>query len=199
MFGHVFGLLLDPQKQWTKIAALSDREIKRLLPYPIVMAVLPAIAFYIGTTHYGWQVLGNDVTRLTPQSALPLAVLFYAALMGAVVFIGWMIHWMSSTYDASSFPIKGVVLMGYACTPVFLAGLFGLYPVWWFDILLATAACGYAIRLLYLGVPPVMKVPEDRGFLYASAVFMMALVYIVLVLVATAILWEFVTMPVFTD
>ena len=89
--------------------------------------------------------------------------------------------------------------MGYACTPIFLAGAFGVYPVWWFDVLLATVACSYAIRLLYLGVPPVMRIPEDRGFLYASAVFMMALVYIVLVLVATVILWEFVTMPVFVD
>ena len=199
MFGHIFGLMIDPQKQWEKIAALSDREIKRLLPYPIVMALLPAIAFYVGTTHFGWEVLNNDVTRLTPESALPLAILFYVALMGAVVFIGWMMHWMSSTYAANSFPIKGVVLMGYSCTPIFLAGLFGIYPVWWFDVLLATAAGGYAIRLLYLGVPPVMQVPEDRGFLYASAVFMMALVYVVLVLVATAILWEFVAMPVFTD
>src|SRR5690606_26861120 len=103
------------------------------------------------------------------------------------------------TYAASSFVIKGVVLMGYACTPVFLAGAFAIYPVWWFDILLATAACGYACRLLYLGVPPVMKVPEDGGFLYASAVFMMALVYVVWVLVATAILWEYVATPVFTD
>ena len=106
MFGHIFGLLLDPQKQWKKIAALSDREIKKLLLYPIVMAALPAIAFYIGTTHYGWQVPGNDVTRLTPQSALPLSILFYVALMGAVVFIGWMIHWMSSTYEPAPSPSK---------------------------------------------------------------------------------------------
>ena len=199
MFGHIFGILLEPVKTWEKIATLPDHEIKKLLLFPIVMALIPAIAFYFGTTHYGWRILGDDVTRLTAESGFPLAVLFYIGLMGAVIFIGLMIHWMSSTYAASSFPIKGVVLMGYACTPVFLAGVFAVYPIWWFDVLLATAACGYAIRLLYLGVPPVMKVPEERGFLYASAVFMMALVYIVLLLVATAILWEFVAMPVFTD
>lgn len=199
MFGHVFGILLNPEKAWGKIAALPDKDIKRLLPYPILMALIPAIAFYIGTTHNGWKVLGNDITRLTPESGLPIAILFYVAVLGAVLFIGWMIHWMSSTYAADSFAIKGIVLMGYACTPVYLAGAFAIYPVWWFDILLATAACGYAIRLLYLGVPPMMKVPEDRGFLYASAVFMMALVYMVLVLVSTIILWEYVATPVFTD
>ncbi|MAT50008.1 MAG: hypothetical protein CMK32_02345 [Porticoccaceae bacterium] len=199
MFGHVFGMLLDPQAEWAKISALPDKEIKKLLPYPIVMALIPAIAFYIGTTEYGWRILGEDVTRLTPGSAIPLAVLFYLALLGAVVFIGYMVDWMSTTFNARSFLAKGIVLTAYATTPVFVAGLFAVYPVWWFDILLATAACSYAIRLVYLGVPPVMKVPEERGFLYASAVFMMALVYVVVVLVATAILWEYVAMPVFTD
>lgn len=199
MFGHVFGLFFTPDSEWRKIAALPDKEIKKLLPFPIVMALLPAIAFYYGVTETGWKVLGNDVTRMTHESAIPISVLFYAALMGAVVYIGWMIHWMSATYNAKSFIIKGIVLMGYACTPIFLAGVFAVYPVWWFDILLATAACGYAIRLVYLGVPVVMNVPEDRGFLYASAVFLIALVYVVMVLAATIILWEYVATPVFTD
>jgi hypothetical protein len=199
MFGHMFGVLVNPVSEWAKIAALPDKEIKKLLLYPILMALLPAIAFYLGTTITGWAVLGNDITRMTHDSAIPLSVLFYGAVMGAIIFIGWMIHWMSATYNASSFPIKGVVLMGYACTPIFLAGAFAVYPVWWLDILLATAACGYAIRLVYLGVPAMMKVPEERGFLYASAVFLVALVYMVVVLVATVILWEYVATPVFTD
>lgn len=199
MFGHMFGLLFEPQREWRKIASLSENEIKRMLPYPIVMALLPAVAFYVGTTVFGWSIRGEETTRITSGSAIPLSVLFYLALMGAVVFIGWMVNWMSATYDADSFAIKGIVLVGYACTPVFLAGIFGAYPIWWFDVLLAIAACGYAIRLIYVGIPIVMKVPEERGFIYASAVFMMALVYVVAVLVATALLWEFVAMPVFTD
>ena len=89
--------------------------------------------------------------------------------------------------------------MGLCCSPVFLAGIFAVYPIWWFDLLLATAACSYAIRLMYLGIPDVMHVPEDQGFLYASAIFAMALVYVVVVLVATVLLWEYVAAPVFTN
>jgi Yip1 domain len=199
MLGHVFGVMVNPVLEWQKIAALPDKEIKKLLLYPIFMALLPAVAFYVGTTSFGWKILGGEVTKLTPESGIPLAILFYIALISSVVFIGWMMDWMSKTYSATSFPIKGVVFIGYACTPIFLAGLFGFYPVWWFDLILATAACGYAIRLIYLGVPAMMKVSEDRGFLYASAVFMIALVYVVCVLVATALLWEYVATPVFTD
>jgi hypothetical protein len=199
MFGHILGLFLNPQAEWQKFGERSDESIKRLLPYPIMMALLPPIGFYIGTTQYGWSVMGESVTRITPASAIPISVLFYVAIIGAVIFVGGMIHWMSSTFNARSFAIKGVVLTGYACTPVFIAGLFAVYPVWWFDLLLATAACGYAIRLIYLGVPPVMQVPEDRGFLYASAIFMMALVYMAMMLGATVILWEFIQAPVFIN
>ena len=57
----------------------------------------------------------------------------------------------------------------------------------------------YSIRLLYLGVPKLMQVPEDLGMLYASALFAVALVYAVVVLGATVILWEYVAAPVFVD
>lgn len=199
MFGYIPGLLIRPRLEWGKLASLNDEQIKRLLPYPIVMSLLPAIGFYIGTTKVGWSVLSKEAVRITEASAIPLVVLMYIALLGAVVFIGLMVNWMSKTYQTASFPIKGVVLMGYACTPIFLAGAFAAYPVWWFDILLGCAAGIYTIYLVYMAVPQLMKVPWDRGFLYASAVFMVALVYVVVVLVGIAVIWEYVAMPVFTD
>ena len=89
--------------------------------------------------------------------------------------------------------------MGYSCMPIFVAAFFALRPIWWLDIILATLACCYAIRLIYMGVPALMNVPEDRGMLYASALFAVALVYAVVILVATVILWEYVALPVFVD
>ncbi|MBL4567499.1 MAG: DUF1282 family protein [Porticoccus sp.] len=199
MISHIFGLLYDPQSEWKKIAALSDETLKRMSIYFIFLGMIPAIGFYIGTTQFGWTIGDGEPIRITKESAIPLAVLFYIALMGAVVFIGLMVHWMSKTYSASLHAYKGFVFMGLCSTPVFLAGALAAYPVWWLDIIVATAACGYAIRLIYLGIPDMMKVPEDLGFLYASAVFAVALVYVVVVLVATVLLWEYVAAPVFTD
>ena len=199
MLGHIVGLLYDPQTEWKKIGALPEETLKRMSIYFIFLGMVPAIGFYIGTTQFGWTIIGDEPVRITEASAIPLVVLFYFALMGALIFIGWMIGWMSKTYNAEVNSFKGFVFMGLCCSPVFLAGIFAVYPVWWFDLLLATAACSYAIRLMYLGIPDVMHVPEDQGFLYASAVFAMALVYVVVVLVATVLLWEYVAAPVFTN
>jgi hypothetical protein len=145
-------------------------------------------------TFWGWQLI-----IVLAAITLPLAVLFYLALLSSIVAIGLMAHWMSKTYNAGSFPIKGMVLVGYANTPIFICGLLALYPVWWFDILIATVACCYSIRLLYMGVPKLMKIPDELGMLYASALFAVALVYMVVVLVATVILWEYVATPTFVD
>ena len=196
----IFGVIFTPGATWDRLAALSDAAIKRRLMTILLMAMIPPIGFYYGTTVTGWTV-GDDgsVIRVTAESAIPLAVLFYLALVVAAVFIGAMAHWMSKTYDADSFAIKGVVMIGYAAMPVYLSGLFAFYPIWWLDILVATAASCYTVRLVYLGVPPMMKVPEDRGMLYASALFAVALVYAVVGLVSTVILWEYVAEPVFVD
>lgn len=199
MFGHMLGLLFSPRAEWQKLADLDDEQVKRLLPYPIIMSLLPALGFYIGTTKVGWKVMGDSVVRVTEASAIPLAVLTYIALLGAIIFIGLMVNWMSQTYQVKTFPIKGIVAMAYAATPIFLAGAFAAYPIWWLDILLGTAAAVYTIYLVYMAIPSMMHVPWDLGFLYASAVFMVALVYIVVVLVGITIVWEYIATPVFID
>ena len=199
MIGHIFGLMRDPVTEWKRLAAEPESTFLRSLVLFLFLALIPPIGFFIGTTQTGWTIIGDEPVKITTASAIPLTVLFYLAIVGGVIFIGLMMDWMSKTYDADSSPYKDVVFVFYTATPIFLCGLFAIYPIWWIDILLATAACSYSIRLLYLGVPDMLKVPEERGFLYASAAFMMALVYMVVVLAATVILWEFVAAPVFTN
>lgn len=195
---ELIGILFSPQATWSALAQEPDSKIKSRLLLILLMAAIPPLGFYYGTTQIGWHS-GGELTKISAASAIPLMVLFYLALVASVVVIGLMTHWMSKTYNAQSFPIKGMVLIGMANTPIFLAGLLAFYPVWWFDIFIATAACCYTIRLLYLGVPKLMQVPEDLGMLYASALFAVALVYAVVVLGATVILWEYVAAPVFVD
>lgn len=195
---EILSIIFFPKATWQQLAKQSVPAIKARLLIVLIMPVVPPLSFYYGTTHWGWAA-GERIVKITPESAIPLMVLFYLALVSAIVVIGLMAHWMSQTYSADSYPIKGMVLTGYACMPIFVAGLLALRPVWWLDIVIGTLTCCYAIRLIYLGVPALMNVPEDRGMLYASALFAVALVYAVVILVATVILWEYVAPPVFID
>ncbi len=129
--------------------------------------------------------------RLTPSSALPMCVLFYLAMIAGVVFLGFMVRWMSVSYGTVATLAQGVTLISYTASPFFLAGVIGLHPVLWIDILIGCAVACYCIFLLYTAPVPIMGVPPERGFLYASAVFAVALVSFVALLGATVVLWNF--------
>jgi len=161
--------------------------------------MLAPIAWYVGSTQVGWQ-LGDRTIRLTEESAVQIMVLFYLAILIATTFLGYMIHWMSETYEAPDSTIaKGVGIAGYTLAPLFICGLSGFYPLLWLDMLLGCAAAAYTVYLLYIGVPIVMQIPHERGFLFASAMIGVGLVMCAALLGATVILWEMGAMPVFTE
>ena len=189
-------LLFSPIKGWHFIAESPTGIVRVLLAHTAPLALIPAVSWYFGVTKVGWTFAGETM-RLSEASALPLIVLFYLAMVTGVVFLGMMVHWMSETYGDKGTVAQGVTLISYTATPFFVAGLLGLYPLLWLDIFLGIAVACYCIYLLYAGVPEVMRIGRDRGFLYASAVFAVALVSFVGLLTATALFWGFGIEPEF--
>jgi hypothetical protein len=200
MIQHTFGLLVRPSAQWQTVADLPESSFKTLVLYPCFLAILPAVAWYYGTTQVGWTVGDHGETiKLTVASARQICILFYLTMVACVSIIGYFIHWMSDTYGAESTPTKGVVIAGLTATPLFIAGLVGFYPLLWLDMLVGVTAVCWAVYLMYLGIPIVMKIPEERGFLFSSAVLAIAMVILICLMVGSVILWDFGAAPAFTD
>jgi hypothetical protein len=80
-----------------------------------------------------------------------------------------------------------------------LAGVVGVYPILTLDLLLAILSSSWAVYLLYKGIPLAMKMPAERGFLYASSVVGVVLVMVIAMMGATLILWDMGFEPVFQD
>lgn len=210
-------LLVNPAQGWQSIASHRGGVASLLATHTVPLALIPTLCWFYGVTQQGWVVAGQTM-RLTTASALPMCALFFFAMIAGVLFLGAMVHWMSSTYRAeelypttapsasaeqtltgsrSSFA-DSVTLITYTATPFFIAGLLGLYPLLWVDLTIGTVVAAFSIYLLYLGVPTVMNVPPERGFLYASAVFAVALVAFVALLGTTVVLWDFGAAPEYT-
>lgn len=190
-------LMFMGKSAWQQVAADADSTLKVLFTQTVPFALIPAVCWYVGVTRFGWQIAGDPV-RLTPESALPMCILFFFACLGGVLFLGAMVYWMSTTYGDKASLAQGVTLISFTATPFFLSGIIGLYPILWLDITAGVAVACYCIYLLYTGVGPVMKVSSERGFLYASATFAVALVAFVGLLGATVLLWEFGPSPEYT-
>lgn len=199
MLTNPIQLLLSPKNYWQEFARAPESRFKTFIPYLMLMAIIAPVSWYFGTTQIGWQVGDGQVTRLTDESALRIAAVLYIVLILSVVAIGYAVHWMAGTYGSESTFLKGVAFASLTATPFFVLSLAGLYPILWLDMLVGLLAITWSTYLLFKGIPVAMGIPEDQGFMYASALVAVVLVIFLVLLGTTAILWDNGFLPVFTD
>lgn len=196
---HIWGLFVNPKREWVSIRNDECTVGKCYALHVMLLATIPAISGFIGTTQFGWQIGVGDPVKLTLASAGMISIMYYFAMLVGVYAIGWMIHWMGKTYDADVPLAQCVVLAAYTATPLFLIGIMELYPVLWLNMVVGIVALAYTVFLLYSGVPIMMDISEDRGFLFSSAVLAVGLVAFVGLLAVTALLWGMGLEPQFTQ
>ena len=193
---HIIGLFTDPTNQWEKIRE-QYKSRSGGIGFIFVLAAIPAISGYIGTTQVGWRIGVGDPVKITGDSAVMIAIIFYVAMIVGVFTIGWMIHLLGKAYEVERPLPLCLALAAYTATPLFLIGVMEVYPLLWLNLLFGMAALGLNIRLLYVGVPIMMEIPPERGFLFSSAILGLGLVALVAFLASTAILWDFGLAPEF--
>ncbi|WP_027854088.1 Yip1 family protein [Marinobacterium litorale] len=186
---HMMGVLYHPKKEWRSIKSEHYSTMHIFLAQISILAAIPAVSLFIGTTQVGWSLTGSDHVRLAVGSALPAAVAFYVAMWVAVGIIAYSVHWMEKTYGGSVSFDECLVLTTFTATPLFVAGLAGLYPMLWFNVSVGLIALCYSVYLLYSGVPEIMQIPEERAFFFATSILTVGLVVLVGLLAATVILW----------
>jgi hypothetical protein len=189
--GLIITLLSSPAKGWEQVKQ-EGMTIKQCYGrYVVPLSLIAAISAYIGTSLVGWRVGYEDTVTLTGSSALKLSILSFLAMLVVVYVVAKTIHWMASTYDSHR-PLEDCFLLAaFSAVPLYLVGITLLYPVPWFIYLVGLPALGYSVALLYTGVPIMMDVNKEKGFLFSSAILAFGLVALVGLIVVTVSLWGF--------
>lgn len=203
MLQHTFGILTNPDREWQRIRNDSQSFLKVYALHVPLLALIPVVAAYFGVTRFGWSVGGGSVVRLTTESALLLAISAYLAQLVAVYFLGEYINWMSRSFgvkdDAQRRHYEGTALAVYSAIPMMLAGVVLLYPQLWLVAGVFIVAGCYSVYLIYEGIPILMNIPKEQGFIYASSVITVGLVLAVVVMVTTVIVWSSGIGPVYVS
>ncbi|MBQ0745538.1 MAG: YIP1 family protein [Marinobacter sp.] len=194
---HTFGLLTKPDQQWEAIRKDSESVARLYTGHVLLLALIPAVAGFFGTSQVGWQIGDGQVTRLSISSALSLSVLFYAAMLAGIFILGKFIDFFAATYGVADQTPRGITMAAYTATPMFLIGIIAIYPSIWVVMLAGLVAIAYAVYLLYEGLPILMKIPEDRGFMFATAVLTVGLVMFVALLAISVVIWSMGIGPVY--
>ena len=200
---HTLGIFTHPAKEWSAIRADRSTFKQVFLSHVPFLALIPTVASFIGVTQVGWVIGGGEPTKLTVESALSLCGLTYFSLLLGVFILGEFINWMARTYGVKDTEerrhYEGTALAVYVCTPLFLVGIFSLYPSLWVNALALMVAGSYSIYLIYEGLPILMNIDKDRAFLFASSIVTVGLVLMVTTRIGSVLLWGMGIGPVYVD
>jgi hypothetical protein len=199
MLSHLIGILVNPSEEWKKIRDVECTIGKCYCGYVFIMAAIAPICGYIGTTVFGWEIGAREAIKLSTDSALVIAIAYYLVMLVGVFSMGLMIQWMGKTYGSEQNLSRCVRLAAFTATPLFLVGVFEVFPILWLNFVVGLPALAYSVKLLYTGVPIMMEIDHERGFLFSSAVLAVGMVALIVMMVATAILWFNGFAPQFVD
>ena len=188
ILNHIWGLYAHPKDEWQTIEKRHESLMYSLM-HILVVALIPAICSYYAAAHIGWTIGVGDPIKISQSSAQVMAVAMYAALVGGVFALAYLIQWMAKTFDSNPSFIQSLELAAYTATPMLMVGITTLFPVLWFVALAGLAAVSYSVYLLYSGVPIMMNIPEEKGFIYSSSVVTCGLVLLVSLMAFTAMMW----------
>lgn len=192
ILNHLWGIYTKPKEEWKTIDKQHESYFSSLSHIMIIALIPSGMAFY-ASAFLGWDI-GAGVTaetiRLTQNSALVMSVAMYFGLIVGVIALAILIHELAKSFDAHPNYTQSLEIAAYTATPLFMAGFGAFYPQLWFLMSVVLVGLSYSVYLLYTGVPIMLHIPEEKGFIFSSSVVTCGLVLMVILMVLSVILWS---------
>ena len=188
---HVWGLLSHPHREMQAIKHENETVSHHYTHHVLLMAAIPVVCAFIGTTQIGWNFGENIVVRPSLFTAFALAILFYALMLAGVAVMGRIIWWMARHYPHRPSLARCMVFAGYVATPMFLSGIVALYPLVWLCLFVGLVGLCYSGYLLYLGIPNFLEIDHKEGFLFSSSTLAIGVLVLEFLLGVTVIMWGY--------
>ena len=174
-------ICLTPTTEWPVIAAEPATPGGLITGYVVPLAAIGAIAGFIGGSIVGQTLPFAGTYRVPLVSGLVAAVLMLGLAVVGVFVLSLVINALAPTFGGEKNSTQALKVAVYSYTPAWIAAALNIIPVLG---ILAIFGAFYGMYLLYLGLPRLMKCPEDKAIPYTAVVIICA---IVLSFVITAI------------
>ena len=180
---RVRGIILKPKEEWLVIDKEQTDVATLFRTYVMPVSAIPPLATFLGTVIFGATIY-TGAARPTIVGALVSAIISYALGLVGVYIIARVIDYFAPQNGGQSNRVQAFKVAAYASTPSWLAGIFSLVP--------ALAGLGilglYGVYLLYLGLPVLMRVPQEKATSYTVTVIIATIVVFFVIFVVTGII-----------
>ena len=170
---RVKNILLTPKTEWPVIEAEPTPPATIVTSYVMPLAAIGAVAGFIGGSLVGTTVPFLGTYRVPITTGLVGAAFAFCFAIVGVFILAFIINALAPTFGAQKDSNKALKVAVYAYTPAWIAGAFQILPALG---ILALFAALYGLYLLYLGLPSLMKAPQDKAVGYTAVVVVCAIV-----------------------
>ena len=176
LVARVKAILLTPRTEWPVIDGEAATVGSLYTGYIIPLAAIPAVASFIGLSLVGMHVLGVNI-QVPVAAGIKGAIARYVLSLVATYVLALIIDALAPTFGGTKNSIGALKVTAYSSTAAWVAGIFSLLP----SLSILGLLGLYSLYLLYLGLPAVMKAPQEKAMGYTVVVILCAIVLFVLV------------------
>jgi hypothetical protein len=164
-------ILFQPKQEWQAIDGESTTVGQIYAGYVAPLCAIGPLASLIGMSVFGISIPFAGTLRIPLGSVLASAVIHYVLSLVAVFVLALIIDALAPSFGGQKSSIQSLKVAAYSSTAAWVAGVFGLVPV-----LSILGILGlYSLYLLYLGLPVLMKTPQEKALVYTVVVVVCAL------------------------
>ena len=165
-------ILLSPKTEWGVIDSEQATIGSLYTGYVMPLAAIPAVAGFIG-----WGFIGVSGYRWGMGFAITMSVVQYAVALVSTFVLALIIDALAPTFGGQKSQIQALKVAAYSSTASWVVGIFMILPaLGWLAILGL-----YSLYLLFLGLPRLMKAPQEKAMGYTAVVIVCAIVLYVVV------------------
>lgn len=172
LIDRVKNIILTPKTEWPVIDREPGDAAYLFRNYVAILAAIPAICGFIGISLIGFSVPGMDRMQVPVGAGLGNAIIGYLLTFLIVYAVALIVDALAPSFGGRKHFASALKLTVYSYTPAWLCGVFFLIPALSFLSIFGL----YGLYLLWLGLPALMKAPQEKSLLYAGAVVICAIV-----------------------
>src|SRR5688572_30396130 len=159
-------LLLKPKEEWPVISGETHTVQDLYTKYVMILAAIPAVAGLIGFSLIGVSGFGYSY-RIPIATGLAQMVLQYLLSLGGVYAMALIIDALAPSFEGDKSFAQALKVAAFFPTASWIAGVFYVIPALG---VLAILGGIYSLWLLYLGLPLLMNVPDEKAVPYTIVV-----------------------------
>lgn len=175
---RITNITLTPKTEWPVVDAETTTTSQLFTNYIMLVSAIPAVATLIGMSLFGISVPFLGSVRVPIVSGLTTMILSYGLGLLGVYLISLIIDALAPTFGGQKNSLQALKVTAFAFTPAWVAGILHLVPTLG---VLGILAGFYSIYVLYLGLPVLMKAPQDKAVAYTAVSVICAIVTMVIV------------------